>query len=343
MKKNIKVGVIGYGGVFNMARIHLEQMREAGMIPTAVAETSAERLMAAASDFAGIQTYASAKEMLAKSDVELITIVTPHNTHFELALECLKAGRHVICEKPMAVTTQECDKLIAAAAQRNLLLSTYHNRHWDGCILRAMDVIRRDELGNIIRIDLRSGGRGKPQDGWRSNKSISGGILYDWGVHLLEYALQVLAYQNDQMVEISGYAAKGYWKAHGHPYPDDAIEDEAQATVRFSSGARINLVVTNLDCNAKKGMMEIIGTDGSYVMDGSAWEHYKMRPNGNLNVLSGKNPAAEHALFYKNIRGHLVYGEELIITPEWARRPIHILDLANQSAQRGRSLPAKYT
>jgi predicted dehydrogenase len=343
MEKNIKVGVIGYGGVYNMARTHLEQMREAGMRPTAVTEINSERLQAAAADFPGIETYSSLQEMLAKSDVELITVVTPHNTHFELGLQCLKAGRHVICEKPMAITTSECDTLIATAAQRNLLLSTYHNRHWDGCILRAMKAVRSGELGNIIHVDLRMGNHRKPGENWRSRKSISGGILFDWGVHLLEYALQIFVHKNDRIVEVSGYASHGYWVNHGHPYPEDANEDEAQVMVRFASGARVNLMISSLDCNVKPGLMEIMGTRGNYVMTGATWEQYKTLPDGIESTLHGKNPPNEHHLFYKNIAAHLTQGEKLIVTPEWARLPIHILDMANQSALLNKALPVKYS
>ncbi len=343
MANKIKVGVIGYGGQFNMARAHLLQMSEAGMAPTAVAEISSERLQAAAVDFPGIETYSSVSEMLKKSSVELLAIVTPHNTHFALALQCLKAGRHVICEKPMAVTTSECDKLIATAAQQKVLLSAYHNRHWDGCILRAMDVVRRGNLGKIIRIDLRMGNYGKPRDWWRSRKSISGGIFYDWGVHLLEYALQVLQHQEDDLVEVTGYASQGYWSSHGHPYPKDANEDEAHANVRFHSGAHLHLVISSIDSNMKPGLMEITGEKGSYVLDGLNWEHHYMQANGALHVVRGKNPPSQPARFYQNINAHLTQGEKLIITPEWARLPVHILDLACQSAERGKALPVKYT
>ena len=86
----IKVGVVGYGGAFNMGRQHLLQMQGAGMTPCAVAEVDPERLKVAATDFPGIKTYASVDEMLAKSKVNLVVIITPHNTHAELALKCLR-------------------------------------------------------------------------------------------------------------------------------------------------------------------------------------------------------------------------------------------------------------
>jgi scyllo-inositol 2-dehydrogenase (NADP+) len=94
----IKVGVVGYGGAFNMGRGHLNQMKAAGMSPVAVAEVDPTRLEAAKVDFPGIETYKSVTEMLKKSSVDLVVLITPHNTHAPLAIQCLKAGRHVVCE-----------------------------------------------------------------------------------------------------------------------------------------------------------------------------------------------------------------------------------------------------
>ncbi len=105
----IKVGVIGYGGAFSMGKLHLEQMAAEGMVPTAVCDVDAGRLPQAEEDFPGIETYDSVAKMLRRSPVDLVTVITPHNTHAKLVLQCLRAGRHVVVEKPFAITTAECD------------------------------------------------------------------------------------------------------------------------------------------------------------------------------------------------------------------------------------------
>lgn len=334
--EEITVGVIGYGGAFNMGKAHLSQMAQAGMKPKAVAEIDPARLAVAETDFPGIETYASADAMLAASDVQLIAIITPHNTHAELATKCLKAGRHVVCEKPLAITTAECDAMIAAAKEAGVVLSTYHNRHWDGCILRAVEQIRAGRvIGDIVRIEAHMGGYAKPGDWWRTSKSISGGILYDWGVHLLEYSLQLL---DGDMVEVSGFAKKGHWGPQTK-WGADANEDEGFAVVRFSGGQWLNLTVTTIDTKGKDGQLEITGTEGTYVFDGRTWTLYAQK-GGVKTVQSGINPPSEGEKFYQNIADHLVKGERLVITPEWSRRPIHILDLACQSAAANRAMPA---
>ncbi|HOJ32087.1 MAG TPA: Gfo/Idh/MocA family oxidoreductase [Candidatus Hydrogenedentes bacterium] len=335
--KDIKVGVIGYGGAFNMGRGHLREMMHAGMTPTAVVDVDKERLKVAQEDFPGIETYASVSEMLRKSDVHLLAIITPHNTHAKLAIQCLNAGRHVVCEKPFAITTAECDAMIAAAKKNKVMLSTYHNRHWDGCILQALKTIRSGAIGDVVRVEAHGGGYGKPGDWWRSSKSISGGILYDWGVHMLEYMLQIV---NSEIVEVTGFAKTGFW-APQTAWKEDTNEDEGFAVIRFKNGTWGSLCITQIDSNPKRGMIEVTGTKGSYLFDGGWFEVYTHSGKDTV-IRKGQNPPSEWWAFYQNIAEHLTKGTPLVITPEWARRPIHILDLANQSARKGKALPAKY-
>ena len=87
--RDIKVGVVGYGGAFNMGASHIQQMQQAGMTPVSVADVDPSRLAVAEADFPGIETYTSVATMLKKSDVNLVTLITPHNTHARLALQLL--------------------------------------------------------------------------------------------------------------------------------------------------------------------------------------------------------------------------------------------------------------
>lgn len=338
--KEIKVGVVGYGGAFNMGRSHLNEMKRAGMTPVAVTEIDPARLAVATVDFPGIETYATVGEMLKKSDVNLVTIITPHNTHAAIALQCLRAGKHVVCEKPLAITTAECDAMIAAAKKSRVVISTYHNRHWDGCILRAVKAIKSGVIGDIFRIEAHMGGYGQPGDWWRSSRSISGGILYDWGVHLLEYSLQLI---DSEITEVSGFSREGFW-ANRTAWKKDTNEDDAQAIARFRNGAWLSLSISSLDANSKsdRKWLEITGSKGSYLFDGDTFAVHTFTPEGEKVVTTGRNPASEGWRFYQNVADHLVKKKPLVITGEWARRPIHIIDLAVESAKKGRAMPTRY-
>lgn len=336
---DIKVGVVGYGGAFNMGKKHLKELQAQGMVPVAVAEMDPERLVVAKEDFPGIGTFASLDEMLAGSDVDLIVLITPHNTHAELALKALNAGRHVVCEKPLAITTAECDQMIAAAEANGVMLSTYHNRHWDGIPITALKLLSEGKLGDVYKIYCRMGGRDKPGDWWRTSRSISGGVLYDWGVHLLEYSLQVI---DSEIAEVSGFAFEGYWGDQTR-WGADANEDEATAIIRMKNGARIELTISHLDSDTPPGMMRIVGTEGSVTfMDPHNAYRLAQRNGPAKTIFEGKQEESRQELYYQNVAEFLTGNAELIITPEWSRRPIHILDLAVQSAKAGKALPAKY-
>jgi predicted dehydrogenase len=230
--------------------------------------------------------------------------------------------------------------MIAAAKASRVTLSTYHNRHWDGSIMRALREIRKGVIGNVFRVEAHMGSHAQPGDWWRTSKSISGGILYDWGVHLLEYSLQIL--QAD-VLEVSGFATKGHWASRTR-WKADTNEDEAFAVARLSGNKWLTLNITSIDALSKeadRGMLEITGTKGTYVMGYNDWR--VVRPaKKSAATTSGKNPPSEGRRFYRNVANHILKGEKLVITPEWARRPIHILDLACRSAEQHRTLKARY-
>jgi predicted dehydrogenase len=342
--REIKVGVVGYGGAFNMGKQHLLEMRKAGMTPFAVCEVDAERLKIATEDFPEVETYASLDAMLKKSDVDLLVHITPHHLHYPLAKKCLQQGKHVVTEKPFVLNTKQADDLIRIADRNKLMVSTYHNRHWDGWILRAkQQIVDKNVIGEVFRAELHMGNYSMPKDWWRTSRSISGGVLYDWGVHLLEYALQAI---DSNVTEVSGFAKNGYWESvapKSFPWKGDANEDEATAIVRFRNGAMINLSISHLRSDPRSDhFVQFVGTKGSYSIGWSQWTTRIADRKHQLVEKTGKHPKGRGDLYYKNIAGYLTGKEELIITPEWARRPIHILDLAVQSAKQGRALKAKY-
>ncbi|MEM9884047.1 MAG: Gfo/Idh/MocA family oxidoreductase, partial [Planctomycetota bacterium] len=151
---DVKVGVIGYGGAFNMGRSHMSQMKRAGMRPFAVCELDPARLKVAEEDFPGVETYDSLDAMLKRSDVNLLVHITPHHLHYPLAAKCVRAGKHVVTEKPFVVTTSQADRLIRLAEDRGVMVSTYHNRHWDGWIVRAVrEVVDKGIIGDVFRVE----------------------------------------------------------------------------------------------------------------------------------------------------------------------------------------------
>lgn len=331
-KGDIKCAVIGYGGAFNMGELHLKQMQAQGLVPTAVAEIDPERLKVAEKDFPGIATFGNVEEMLETARPDLVAIITPHNTHAELAMSCLKAGAHVVCEKPMAITLEEADAMIAVAAEKGLVLSVYHNRHWDGRIVEAVRRIRdQGEIGEIFRIEAHMGGYNKPGDWWRSSRSISGGVHYDWGVHLLEYSLQLI---DSELVEVSGFKKSGFWETC---WGTDTNQDEVSIISRFRNGTLLNLRITHLDAKGDPNWLVITGSKGVYTFDNNGYSIHKQEGT-ERHTLSGRNPEDQHGLYYANLASALVGEEELVISAEWSRKTMEILDLGSRSADENRAI-----
>jgi predicted dehydrogenase len=123
------------------------------------------------------------------------------------------------------------------------------------------------------------------------------------------------------------------------------------ALVRFDSGAMVQLTVSNLRSYDRPGYFEIFGTLGTYTFDWN-WNTWTLRrPEGAKDKATGKPVAlaesgphwpGRNELYYQNVADHLTGKADLVITPQWARRPIHILDLASQSAKAGKTLRARY-
>jgi predicted dehydrogenase len=328
--KPIKVGTIGYGGAFNMGRKHLQEMMlNPGFVPAAVCDLDPERVKIAQKDFPGIQTYTNIAEMLKKSDVELLVLILPHNLHAKVALQCLKARRHVIVEKPFAITLDECDEMIAAAKKSDRLLSTYHNRHWDANILTIMKHLSK--IGRPFRWESFDGGYTAPLEWWRSYKEASGGVIYDWGAHFTEWMLQVM---EGNMVEINGYQVKEVWKKFTN-------EDEVEAVVRFDNHSVASHTSSTI-CMAAKDTIRINGTKGAIVASHTSVEIYTKDADGNRVRTAVQMEKARGADYYKNVHDHFFHNKKLVITAEWARRVIQVLDSACISSKKCTGVKAKY-
>jgi len=329
-RRRLKAAVVGYGPAFQMGRHHLSEMRDhAGFEPAAVCDKDAARLAAAREDFPGIATYTDVGEMLRKSDVDVVGVILPHNLHAPVAIRCLNAGKHVVVEKPMATSVAECDRMIAAAKKNKVMLSVYHNRHWDGNIRTIVKHLK--EIGRPFRFEGFMGGYGAPGTWWRSYRQVSGGTIFDWGAHYIEWMLQVLPYD---MSEIFGFGVDEVWE-------QGDTEDEVQAVVRFGDRAVGSYTESRVSA-AGKDRIRICGTKGAITATFQSVTIHRVSPTGTKIEKSVPLVPRQWDAYYRNIGDHLYRGKPLIITPELGRRVVQVLDYASRSARLGRSLKARY-
>ncbi|MDP6019376.1 MAG: Gfo/Idh/MocA family oxidoreductase, partial [Candidatus Latescibacteria bacterium] len=254
-RKQFRCGVVGYGGAFNMGRAHLSSMQKnPGMVAAGVCELDDSRRRVAEEDFPGISTYGSVGTMLRHADLDLVSIITPHNTHAKLAIQCLEARVGVVVEKPMAITSKEVKSMMAMARRRKVMLSTFHNRRWDGDFMLLRDLIHKEKLiGKVFRVEAGSGGYGKARDWWRADKKISGGAIYDWGAHFTDWTLDLVREKVDW---VSGYQVKNSdWRGYTN-------EDHTEYTLRFEGGCLATITVSTLSLSGRP-KWRILGHRGS--------------------------------------------------------------------------------
>jgi predicted dehydrogenase/type 1 glutamine amidotransferase len=327
--KPIKAACVGYSDLFNMGKHHFGSLQEAGIEPTAVCELVPRLRRLGQEDYPGIEAYGSVKTLLRKSDADLIVLITEHNTHAKLAIQCLEAGKHVVTEKPFCVTVKEADAMIAAARRNKRMLSVFHNRRWDGDYMTIKDIIRRGLIGDPFHIEVCMGGYQHPGYWWRSDKRISGGAFYDWGAHIVDWVLGLVP---SKITEVSGhFQAKRVWH-------DVTNEDHCSAMARFGNGASAHIELSSLAA-IEKPRWRILGTEGGILDLGN--EKFRVVSHRDGLKLESEVAYQEsdwHA-YYRDVADHLYFGEPLSVTPESARRVIALIETAEKSSKAGRALP----
>jgi scyllo-inositol 2-dehydrogenase (NADP+) len=328
--ESIRAAVVGYGGAFNMGRHHAQEMQAVGFRLVAVADLDASRLAEAARDFPDIRTYQDPNRLFEDPDVDLVVVVTPHNTHAALAEQALQHGKHCIVEKPFCLTTAEADRLVALARQTGRLLSVYHNRRWDGWYLTVKDLAARGLLGEIFHVELAIGGYGHPGHWWRSDRTVSGGAFYDWGAHLVDYGLGLIA---APVRSVYGVTQKRVWH-------DVTNEDHVESFVTFENGAVLDIQVSSI-ARAPKPPVRILGTRGGVV--DRDWGDGVLTLYTDLEGIKVETQVSceksQWRRYYENIAAALRGEAPLAVTPEEARRVIAVIETTARSAEAGKPLP----
>ena len=133
MARTIRCAVVGYGPSFNFGKAHATWIQNAeGLELCAIMARSAERAAVARRDWPGIRVYRDFDELLAATDVDLLSLVTPTHTHAPLAVRGLRAGKHVVVEKPMCMDAGQATMMIEEARLAGRMLAVFHNRRHDG-------------------------------------------------------------------------------------------------------------------------------------------------------------------------------------------------------------------
>ena len=186
MKKNLVI--IGYGGIGS--GLHCKNALQSDVV-SLKGIYDIDPAKSALAEERGIHAYASLEEVLSDADIDLVTVAIPNDSHKDVVVKSLLAGKHVICEKPVALSSEDLDEMIAASKKSGKLFTVHQNRRFDVDYLAIQKLVDENTVGAPLRIESRiHGSRGIPSD-WRGTKAQGGGMILDWGVHLIDQLLLI--------------------------------------------------------------------------------------------------------------------------------------------------------
>ncbi|MFE6076323.1 Gfo/Idh/MocA family protein [Paenibacillus sp. NPDC057886] len=190
MKMNNRIyniAIVGFGG---MGSYHCQLIEPVSQISVIGVYDTVEYRMELGKE-AGYKTYANLDAVLTDELVDIVLIATPNDVHKDIAIQALQAGKHVICEKPVTITSKDFNDIVKVANEEKRVFTVHQNRRWDEDFRTAKDIIDKKTLGELFHLESRvQGANGIPGD-WRQLKDYGGGMLLDWGVHLLDQLLQI--------------------------------------------------------------------------------------------------------------------------------------------------------
>ncbi len=199
MKKN--VAVVGYGGmgqwhvcsIAGTTYLNAINFNESDVCSVyGIYDIDPEKRALAKKD--GYKVFETLEELLADGEIDIVVIATPNDVHESIAVAALNAGKHVISEKPVTMSCEALENMIAAAEKNGKIFSVHQNRRYDDYFVGMKKIALDGEIGDIISIESRvHGDHGVPGD-WRKTVEKGGGMLYDWGVHMIDQQLWMLGY-----------------------------------------------------------------------------------------------------------------------------------------------------
>ncbi len=342
-----KLGIIGYG---TMGAWHAENVRERidGLDVAAVYDIDENRRKKAAKD--GFAVCDSVEDFF-KTDVELVLVATPNNFHKDYSIMAMKKGKHVVCEKPACMSVEELEEVLAVSRQTGKFYTVHQNRRFDVDYVIAKNIVSEGKLGKLFAIESRLySNRGFANGGWKAKYETGGGLLYDWGIHLLDQILYMIP---EKPVSVF---------ADLHNVHMQEVDDVCSVTITFESGLTARFLC-DLWCHIKEARWHIQGEKGTAVIDDWFGQEGKIiqakdvgveesvrcvytynglstsmysRPIQELNELPLPlpNPLPRWEEFYENVLDVIDGKATQIVTHEQILKDMRVLMAAFESAQK---------
>lgn len=244
------LAIVGFGGMGNWHREFIETIE--GLSVVGIQDIKESRRQFAREN--DIHVYETLKDVLQDEKVDIVLVATPNDLHKEISIQALRAGKHVVCEKPAMMNSRELEEVMAVQEEMGKVFVVHQNRRWDEDYLTIKKIYEENLLGDIYTIESRvHGSRGIPGD-WRQEKEHGGGMLLDWGVHIL-----------DQMLCMVDEKVKKVYCKFTH-VTNELVDDGFKILLTFESGKTALLEVgTSNFVNLPRWY--VLGVNGSAVVE----------------------------------------------------------------------------
>jgi predicted dehydrogenase len=243
-----------------------------------------------AREFGAKSWYRDWRDLVKDPDVDAVYIATPVHLHAAQAVAAAEAGKHVLCEKPLALSTKECERMIAASEANNVRLGVAYYRRFYPAVERAKTILRAGEIGMPVVVQMNAFERFEPEPTnprrWLLEKGLSGGgPLFDFGCHRVEVLINLFG----SVKAVKGYVANILYRRE--------VEDTACALIRFEDGPHAVLSVTHA-AREPQDTLDIFGSLGSI--------HVDVLNEGRLKIKTAGGERVEHHPPHQNLHQPLI-------------------------------------
>ena len=339
----VKTAVVGYGFAGKGFHCYLISLAD-GLDLYAVSTHDPERRAAAETDY-GVKKYASLDSLLEDDQVQLVVLATPHDTHKDMCVKIMDAGKHCVTDKVIAMNAAEAETMIEAAERNGVLFSVFHNRRWDGDYLTVKQAAESGLLGEWFAVDS-AVTMYREARGWRRDKAQCGGQLFDWGAHLIDQAVQLIDAEPET---VFCDARPVIW--------DTTTDSYCKLAIRFTNGL-LYLIEVSRGARISKPRWFIQGEKGTLCKTGLDPQEAAMLagdidaaeyPNEDRARIVGGFAGGQGELvietvpgnwkaYYQNIADVLNHGAELAVKPDGVLTAMRIIDAANESIETGKAV-----
>lgn len=351
---DIRIGIVGHGFMGHEHEKMLTKME--GIRVVGFSDIDQKQLEDVQE---GLKRYASNDELMNDPEVDVVLIAANNNQHYDLVVQAAKAGKDIICEKPVAMTTEELDRMIAVTKECGVKFTVHHQRRLDPDFRTMKAVFDAGSLGKVYSIKSGLYGFNGNMHDWHVYKKEGGGMLYDWGVHLLDQILWMMPGAKIQSVYADLRNVINF-----------EVDDYFKILMRFDNGimAEVELGTYYLTDKMHDKWFErhwmIGGNQGSAYVDGFEPEGKIVRTTHLLQNVSGQRtmtaagptrsfgPPAEgtivteplpevhtcHEDFFENYKKAYRGEEEFLVKVEETRRVLALMEAVRESARTGQSV-----